>query len=91
MNPFDGILCSQGGILQVVIKQRMQVHGSPFRSVFKCASSVFQTEGLRAFYISYPTTLMMSVPFNVISPFSPSSANSAGHSIRSLRLIIQNP
>ena len=50
-----------------VIKQRMQIHGSPFRSVFKCATSVFKTEGLRAFYISYPTTLMMSVPFNVPS------------------------
>jgi len=58
-----------------VIKQRMQVHGSPFRSVFKCAASVFKTEGLRAFYISYPTTLMMSVPFNVppLISFLPSS------------------
>src|SRR2546430_11188603 len=65
MNPFDGTGCLLRELMEV-IKQRMQVHGSPFRSVFKCAASVFRTEGLRAFYISYPTTLMMSVPFNVI-------------------------
>ncbi|EGN96536.1 hypothetical protein SERLA73DRAFT_184619 [Serpula lacrymans var. lacrymans S7.3] len=54
MNPFD------------VIKQRMQVHQSEFRSVFTCARVVHQTEGLSAFYVSYPTTLMMSVPFTAV-------------------------
>ncbi|KZT27834.1 mitochondrial carrier [Neolentinus lepideus HHB14362 ss-1] len=54
MNPFD------------VIKQRMQVHKSEFRSVFTCASTVYRTEGLSAFYVSYPTTLMMSVPFTAV-------------------------
>ncbi|KAI0272485.1 mitochondrial carrier [Gloeopeniophorella convolvens] len=51
MNPFD------------VIKQRMQVHQSEFRSMFTCASTVFRNEGLAAFYVSYPTTLTMTVPF----------------------------
>lgn len=51
MNPFD------------VIKQRMQVHQSEFRSMFTCASTVFRNEGLSAFYVSYPTTLTMTVPF----------------------------
>ncbi|PAV19958.1 mitochondrial carrier [Pyrrhoderma noxium] len=51
MNPFD------------VVKQRMQMHGSEYRSVLSCARTVFQTEGLAAFYISYPTTLTMTVPF----------------------------
>ncbi|CAD6934844.1 unnamed protein product [Tilletia laevis] len=51
MNPFD------------VIKQRMQQHGSTYRSVVTCAKSVYTTEGLRAFYVSYPTTLTMTVPF----------------------------
>ncbi|KAI0320865.1 mitochondrial carrier domain-containing protein [Amylostereum chailletii] len=51
MNPFD------------VIKQRMQVHQSQFRSMFTCAHTVFRNEGLNAFYVSYPTTLIMSVPF----------------------------
>jgi len=51
MNPFD------------VIKQRMQLHNSEFRSVVTCAQTVFKNEGLAAFYISYPTTLTMTVPF----------------------------
>ncbi|KAK7686406.1 hypothetical protein QCA50_010630 [Cerrena zonata] len=54
MNPFD------------VIKQRMQVHKSEFRSALTCARTVYRTEGLSAFYISYPTTLMMSVPFTAV-------------------------
>lgn len=54
MNPFD------------VIKQRMQVNGAMFRSVFACAASVYRSEGLGAFYISYPTTLTMTVPFTAI-------------------------
>lgn len=49
-----------------VIKQRMQIHGSTHRSVFTCASSVYRAEGLRAFYLSYPTTLTMTVPFTAV-------------------------
>lgn len=44
----------------------MQIKGSAFRSVTTCARTVYQTEGLTAFYISYPTTLMMSVPFTAV-------------------------
>ncbi|KAH1464177.1 hypothetical protein KXX13_004361 [Aspergillus fumigatus] len=51
MNPFD------------VIKQRMQVHGSVHKSLLQCATSVYRAEGLHAFYVSYPTTLCMTVPF----------------------------
>ncbi|EIW72314.1 hypothetical protein TREMEDRAFT_66814 [Tremella mesenterica DSM 1558] len=54
MNPFD------------VIKQRMQIQNSPHRSVFSCARSVYATEGLAAFYVSYPTTLTMTVPFTAV-------------------------
>jgi len=54
MNPFD------------VIKQRMQVHKSEFRSAFTCARTVYRTEGLSAFYISYPTTLTMTIPFTAV-------------------------
>lgn len=54
MNPFD------------VIKQRMQVHGNTFTTVWDCAKKVFQAEGLSAFYISYPTTLTMTIPFTAI-------------------------
>ncbi|EIW79265.1 mitochondrial carrier [Coniophora puteana RWD-64-598 SS2] len=54
MNPFD------------VIKQRMQVHDSQFRSVFTAMKTIYRSEGLSAFYVSYPTTLTMSVPFTAI-------------------------
>lgn len=50
----------------LVIKQRMQVHKSEFRSVWTCARTVYRNEGFNAFYISYPTTLMMTVPFTAV-------------------------
>ncbi|ORZ36607.1 mitochondrial carrier domain-containing protein [Catenaria anguillulae PL171] len=55
MNPFD------------VIKQRMQAYsGSQYSSLAHCARSVLKNEGVRAFYISYPTTLSMSIPFQSV-------------------------
>ena len=51
---------------KIVVKQRMQVHGSEYRSIFGCARHVFKNEGIRAFYVSYPTTLTMTVPFTAI-------------------------
>ncbi|CAG8648035.1 10291_t:CDS:2 [Paraglomus occultum] len=54
MNPFD------------VIKQRMQIHGSTHRTVMECARTVYLREGLIAFYISYPTTLTMTIPFQAV-------------------------
>lgn len=46
----------------------MQIHGSKklFRTMPDCARYVFRTEGLRAFYVSYPTTLSMTVPFTAL-------------------------
>lgn len=44
----------------------MQVQKSEFQSVFTCARVVFRNEGLGAFYVSYPTTLAISIPFNAI-------------------------
>jgi len=46
-----------------VIKQRMQVHGSSYRTITECAATVLKTEGIGAFYVSYPTTLSMTIPF----------------------------
>ena len=50
----------------LVIKQRMQVHKSEFRSALTCAKTVYRTEGIGAFYVSYPTTLTMTVPFTAV-------------------------
>ncbi|KAI8372805.1 mitochondrial carrier domain-containing protein [Radiomyces spectabilis] len=54
MNPFD------------VIKQRMQLQDSTYKSVRDCARKVYSKEGIAAFYISLPTTLTMSVPYQSI-------------------------
>eukprot|EP01040_Poterioochromonas_malhamensis_P005812 gene5812-6252_t len=48
MNPFD------------VIKQRMQL--GYYRSAFHCARVIARSEGISAFYLSFPTTLMTNVP-----------------------------
>ena len=46
----------------------MQIHDSAkiYRSAFACAKYVYRTEGLGAFYVSYPTTLSMTVPFTAL-------------------------
>jgi len=46
----------------------MQIKGSGkiYRSMFDCARYVYRNEGLAAFYVSYPTTLSMTVPFTAL-------------------------
>lgn len=46
-----------------VMKQRMQVYGSPYRSWVACLSSVLKTEGWMAFYRSFGTQLIMNAPY----------------------------
>lgn len=45
-----------------VIKQRLQMYNSPYKTVFQCARGVYQHEGMRAFYRSYATQLTMNLP-----------------------------
>jgi solute carrier family 25 iron transporter 28/37 len=55
MTPFD------------VVKQRMQISNTSFyRGIWDCCVATFKAEGLKAFYISYPTTILMSIPFQSI-------------------------
>eukprot|EP00455_Lapot_gusevi_P028195 TRINITY_DN299_c0_g4_i2.p1 TRINITY_DN299_c0_g4~~TRINITY_DN299_c0_g4_i2.p1 ORF type:complete len:325 (-),score=94.33 TRINITY_DN299_c0_g4_i2:234-1208(-) len=49
-----------------VLKQRMQIHGDRYGSLLRCARHVVETDGLGAFYRSYPTTLAMNVPFMAV-------------------------
>lgn len=44
----------------------MQLHGSVYTSIGQCARSIYKNEGFGAFYISYPTTLTMTVPFTAV-------------------------
>lgn len=52
MTPFD------------VIKQRLQLN--QHRNLVSCVRSVIKKEGFRALYLSYPTTLLLNVPFHGI-------------------------
>uniref|UniRef100_A0A069DRQ6 Putative mitochondrial carrier protein mrs3/4 n=1 Tax=Panstrongylus megistus TaxID=65343 RepID=A0A069DRQ6_9HEMI len=49
-----------------VVKQRMQMHNSPYKSIFDCIRKVYKAEGLIAFYRSYTTQLTMNIPFQSI-------------------------
>lgn len=44
----------------------MQVHGSTDKTISQCARRVYQGEGVKAFYVSYPTTLCMTVPYTAL-------------------------
>lgn len=44
----------------------MQMADSVHRSVLSCARSLYASEGLQAFYISYPTTLTMNIPLSAV-------------------------
>lgn len=49
-----------------VIKQRLQMYNSRYQSVIQCMRTVYQQEGLRAFYRSYNTQLVMNLPYQTI-------------------------
>ncbi|KAI8643074.1 mitochondrial carrier domain-containing protein [Parasitella parasitica] len=61
MTPFDGKCFSFK-----LLKQRMQLRDSTYKSVRDCARKVYSAEGIRAFYISFPTTVSMSIPFQSV-------------------------
>ncbi len=44
----------------------MQMQNSLHRSVLSCFRTLYHNEGISAFYISYPTTLTMNVPFTAV-------------------------
>jgi solute carrier family 25 iron transporter 28/37 len=41
----------------------MQIAKIPYKSIVHCAKDVFKTEGIRAYYLSFPTTLLMNIPY----------------------------
>jgi len=49
-----------------VVKQRMQMYNSPYKSCWDCVRKTYQAEGYRAFYRSYTTQLSMNIPFQSI-------------------------
>lgn len=49
-----------------VIKQRMQVYGSPYRSSMHCLRSVLRLEGVSALYRSLPTQMAIDAPYGAL-------------------------
>ncbi|XP_022900257.1 mitoferrin-1 [Onthophagus taurus] len=49
-----------------VVKQRLQMLHSPYKSVLTAISRIYSTEGFPAFYRSYTTQLTMNIPFQSI-------------------------
>ncbi|KAL0276584.1 UNVERIFIED_CONTAM: hypothetical protein PYX00_004132 [Menopon gallinae] len=49
-----------------VVKQRLQMHNSPYKTIFDCVKMTYKAEGMRAFYRSYTTQLTMNIPFQSI-------------------------
>ncbi|PKA64857.1 Nicotinamide adenine dinucleotide transporter 1, chloroplastic [Apostasia shenzhenica] len=48
------------------VKQRLQLGSSPYNGVTDCVQRVVREEGLRAFYASYRTTVLMNAPFTAV-------------------------
>jgi asparaginyl-tRNA synthetase len=44
----------------------MQLQNSAYKTLADCARTVLRKEGMWAFYVSYPTTLCMTVPFTAL-------------------------
>lgn len=55
MNPFD------------TVKQRMQINKAQYPTMLSCVKHLYRTEGLATFYVSYPTTLIMNIPFAAVN------------------------
>ncbi|CAK9174214.1 unnamed protein product [Ilex paraguariensis] len=49
-----------------VVKQRLQLGNSPYRGVLDCVRRVLREEGIKAFYASYKTTVIMNAPYTAV-------------------------
>ncbi|KAJ0978356.1 hypothetical protein J5N97_013830 [Dioscorea zingiberensis] len=76
-NPNNPLAHAASGVLATVasdavltpmdtVKQRLQLESSPYRGMADCVRRVVREEGLRAFYASYRTTVVMNAPFMAV-------------------------
>ncbi|XP_061359939.1 uncharacterized protein LOC133303983 [Gastrolobium bilobum] len=49
-----------------MVKQRLQLSNSGYKGVWDCVQRVLSEEGLRAFFASYRTTVLMNAPFTAV-------------------------
>jgi solute carrier family 25 iron transporter 28/37 len=57
----DGVLAPMDAV-----KQRMQLHATPYKGMVDCINTVFSKGGIRAFYAGYTTTLVMNGPYHAV-------------------------
>ncbi|CAA0842364.1 Mitochondrial substrate carrier family protein [Striga hermonthica] len=50
-----------------MVKQRLQLGSSPYSGVWDCVRRVAWEEGIRGFFASYRTTVLMNAPFTAIT------------------------
>eukprot|EP00039_Didymoeca_costata_P014221 m.227404 g.227404 ORF g.227404 m.227404 type:complete len:311 (+) comp15972_c0_seq4:336-1268(+) len=89
-----------------VVKQRLQLFDSPYRGAWDCIKKTFSEDGIFAFYRSYSTQILMSVPFQIthlvtyeqlrerLNPsheYSPSTHLLAGAGAGALASAVTNP
>lgn len=48
------------------VKQRLQLSESPYKGVLDCVKRVLKEEGIKAFYASYKTTVLMNAPYTAV-------------------------
>ncbi|CAI5471106.1 unnamed protein product [Closterium sp. Yama58-4] len=65
------------GPAHAVYFARLQLRRSPYAGVVDCCRKMLHEEGIRAFYRSYRTTLVMNVPFTAVH-FATYEASKAG-------------
>ncbi|XP_074573068.1 uncharacterized protein LOC141829486 isoform X1 [Curcuma longa] len=49
-----------------VVKQRLQLRSSPYSGVRDCIVRMLRDEGIKSFYASYRTTVLMNAPFTAV-------------------------
>lgn len=60
-----------------VVKQRLQLFGNGYNGVKNCIERILREEGIKAFYASYRTTVIMNAPFTA-THFSTYEASKKG-------------
>ncbi|RWW82778.1 hypothetical protein BHE74_00008735 [Ensete ventricosum] len=76
-NPNNPVAHAASGVLATVasdavftpmdtVKQRLQLKSSPYKGVADCTSRVLREEGIRAFFASYRTTVVMNAPYTAV-------------------------
>ncbi|KAI3461682.1 hypothetical protein Pfo_018345 [Paulownia fortunei] len=49
-----------------MVKQRLQLSSSPYNGLWDCVRRVLREDGIRAFFASYRTTVLMNAPFTAV-------------------------